>query len=131
MANVLIADDSPDIRTLLAIALQFAGHNVREVSNGREGLDAVRESMPDLVLLDVEMPILNGPEMAYELFLRDSGDENIPVILLSGVVGLNEVAAKVGTPYFLGKPYSVERLLEMIERALREHIPPRPTLGAR
>jgi DNA-binding response OmpR family regulator len=130
MADVLIVDDSPDLRTLLAVFVGMAGHAVREAGDGRQGLDAIAERTPDLVLLDVEMPVLTGPEMAYQLFLRDCGDENIPVILLSGVVGLRDVAAMVGTPYFLKKPYSLEALNEMVDRALREQIPPRPRLAA-
>ncbi len=131
MADVLIVDDSPDLRALLGTIVETAGHEVREASDGRKGLDAVRRRSPDLVLLDVEMPVLSGPEMAYELFLRDCGDENIPVVLLSGVVGLGEVAARAGTPYFLAKPYSPEALLQMVDRALKERIPPRPEREAR
>jgi CheY-like chemotaxis protein len=131
MADVLIVDDNADIRDLLAAILQAAGHKVREASNGREGLDLVAERPPDLALLDVEMPVLNGPEMAHGLFLRNFGDEKIPIILLSGIVGLQEVAEVVGTPYFLAKPYSPEALLRLVDWALREHIPPRPKLGVR
>lgn len=130
MADVLIVDDSSDLRTLLAVFMGMAGHAVREACDGRQGLDAIAERSPDLVLLDVEMPVLTGPEMAYQLFLRDCGDENIPVVLISGVVGLHEVAAMVGTPYFLKKPYSVEALNEIVDRALKEQIPPRPKLAA-
>ena len=131
MADVLIVDDNADIRDLLAAILQVDGHQVREASNGREGLDFVAARPPDLILLDVEMPVLNGPEMAQGLFLRDFGDEKIPIILLSGIVGLQEVAEVIGTPYFLAKPYSPEALLRMVDWALREHIPPRPKLGVR
>jgi CheY-like chemotaxis protein len=126
MANILVVDDTDDIRTLLALMVQMAGHQVREASDGRKGLEAIGECPPDLVLLDVEMPVLTGPEMAYEVFLRDLGMEKIPIILLSGIVGLKELAAMVGTPYFLVKPYSPEALLQLINRALRELIPPCP-----
>src|SRR5262245_19991897 len=101
MADVLIVDDNADLRELLAIILESAGHQVRRAGNGREGLDLVRERPPDITLLDVEMPVLNGPEMAYGLFLRNQGDEKIPIVLVSGIVGLSEVARVVGTPYFL------------------------------
>src|SRR5262247_3927726 len=114
MADVLIVEDNPDLASLLAEILRAAGHEPREARNGREGLDRVAERAPSLVLLDVEMPILTGPEMAYGLFLRNCGDEKIPVILLSGVVGLPVIAASIGTPYFLAKPYSVEGVLELV-----------------
>jgi CheY-like chemotaxis protein len=131
MAEMLIVDDNEDIRGLLAVILESAGHQVREASDGREGLDRVAEQRPDLILLDVEMPILTGPEMAYGLFLRNRGDEMIPIVLLSGIVGLSTVAATVGTPYFLPKPYDPERLLRLIDRALHDRTPPRPLLEAR
>jgi CheY-like chemotaxis protein len=131
MADLLIVEDNADIRCLLSVILQAAGHDVREAANGREGLDLVANRAPDVALVDVEMPILNGPEMAYGLYLRNSGDEKIPLILLSGVVNLPKVAQTVGTPYFLTKPYSPEALLKLVDRAIREHIRPRPRLEAR
>jgi CheY-like chemotaxis protein len=131
MANVLIVDDNADIRMLVANMVQLAGHEVREASDGRKGLEVVAEHPPDLMLLDVEMPVLTGPEMAFEVFLRNFGLEKIPIILLSGIVGLGEVAEKVGTPYFLGKPYSPDALLLLINRALDEQIAPRPQMEIR
>jgi CheY-like chemotaxis protein len=128
MADVLIVDDNADLRDLLAAILESAGHKVRKAGNGRQGMDLVAERTPDLALLDVEMPVLNGPEMAYGLFLRDQGDERIPIVLLSGIVGLS--AKVVGTPYFLTKPYSPEALLGIVNRALREHVSPSPQLEA-
>ena len=107
------------------------GHNVRQARNGREGLNAVAEERPDLVLLDVEMPVVTGPEMAYALFMRNCGDEKIPIVLLSGIVDLDEIATMVGTPYFLGKPYAPEALMKTMERALKEQIAPRPKLEVR
>jgi CheY-like chemotaxis protein len=131
MADLLIVDDDSDISDLLTVILQAAGHQVRQAHNGLEGLDLLAQQTPDLTLLDVEMPVLSGPQMAYGLFLRDCGDEKIPVILLSGMVGLPDVAGTVGTAHFLAKPYSPEDLLRMVERALKERTPPQPILEAR
>jgi two-component system cell cycle response regulator DivK len=131
MATVLIVDDNADIRTLLATVVEMAGHQVREASDGRKAVEAAAANRPDLMLVDVEMPVLTGPEMAYELFLRNFGLEKIPIILFSGIVGLYEIAERVGTPYFLGKPCSPDVLLGMVERALREHVSPQPKLGIR
>jgi len=126
MANLLIVDDDADMAALLAEVLQAAGHVCRVASNGREGLTLVFQQFPDLVLLDVEMPILTGPEMACTLLLRNCGAEKIPVVLLSGVVGIAQVAALVGTPYYLAKPYTVGLVQQLVDRALAERIPPRP-----
>jgi CheY-like chemotaxis protein len=130
MADLLIVDDDLDVADLLAEVLQTKGHACRVARNGREGLELVATEAPDLVLLDVEMPVLDGPEMVYELFLRDRGEENIPVILTSGIVGLPRVAARVGTPYFVAKPYTVDSVLLVVARALEERIPPRPAREA-
>jgi CheY-like chemotaxis protein len=131
MANVLVVDDSADIRELLALVLEASGHEARTASNGREALELVSERTPDLALLDVTMPVLNGPDTAYELFLRDCGLEDIPIVLVSGVVGLEEMAGLVGTPYFVSKPFSVEALMRVVQRALLERVPPRPAMEAR
>lgn len=64
--------------------------------------------------------------MAYQMFLRNCGLEAVPIVLLSGIVGLDRVAARVGTPYFLAKPYSPDAVISLCERALVERTAPRP-----
>jgi DNA-binding NtrC family response regulator len=127
VANLLIIDDDPEGAGALADVMVDEGHEVRIGYNGEEGLRLVYERVPDLALLDVEMPVLNGPGMAYQLLIHDMGLELIPVVLLSGVTNLGEVAEQVGTPYFLGKPYRYEQIVALIGRALAERTPPRPT----
>jgi DNA-binding NtrC family response regulator len=126
LAHLLIVDDDPDIADTVGEILRLAGHECRVAHDGRSALDEVFTRPPDLALLDVEMPVLTGPELALTLFLRNCGYEKIPVILASGVVGLREVASAVGTPYFLPKPYSIDELMRMVRRALEEHIAPHP-----
>lgn len=130
MADILVVDDDRDIGDSVADILRVSGHEVRVARNGREGLARIAERKPDLVLLDVEMPLLSGPDMAYVLFLRNCGDERIPIVLASGVVGLERIAARIGTPYFLSKPYDVNALLRLVEHARAEHICPVPGRGA-
>lgn len=110
-----------------AIAKRVRRHaDVRVAHDGREGLAQVEEAFPDLIVCDVEMPNLTGPDMAYRIFLRDAGAEKIPILLISGVRDLREVAQQVGTTYFLSKPVSVERLFATLTRALVERVPPQP-----
>jgi CheY-like chemotaxis protein len=130
MAHLVIVDDDADLRDLLGTILQAHGHAVREAQNGQEGLELVADQTPDLLLVDVEMPVLDGPGMAYGLLFRDWGDENIPIVLLSGMVGLPQLADSLGTPYFLAKPYSLDALVRLVNRALHERVPPRPRLEA-
>jgi DNA-binding NtrC family response regulator len=118
MAAVLIIDDDIDSADALAEIMRAEGHDVGVGFNGQDGLRLARERIPQVALLDVEMPILDGPGMAYEMFLHGMGLENVPVVLLSGVTHLQDVAAEVGTPYFLRKPYRFERVVALVGRAL-------------
>jgi DNA-binding NtrC family response regulator len=124
MADLLVVDDDRDLGELMVSLLESQGHRVRVGRNGREGLALVAERHPELVLLDVDMPFLTGPEMTYRMFLRDLGQETIPIVLLSAVRNLSEVARVVGTPYFLGKPYDFSSLSRLVARALVERQAP-------
>ncbi len=126
MADVLIIDDDIDSADVLAEMMRAEGHDVRIGYNGREGFRLARERTPQVALLDVEMPLLDGPGMAYQMLVHDMGLELVPVVLLSGVPNLREVAAQVGTPYFLAKPYRYHQLLALVARALSERIAPHP-----
>lgn len=126
MASLLIVDDDADTADTLAELLVAGGHRIRIAHDGLEGIARLREEPTDAILLDVEMPRLTGPEMAYRLFLRDAGDEKIPIVLLSGKLDLPRVAAIVGTPYFLSKPYLFAALVSLLDRVLVERAPPHP-----
>lgn len=126
MADVLIIDDDIDIAEVLGEMMRAEGHEVRVGYDGEEGLRLARERLPDVALLDVEMPLLGGPAMAYQMYVRDHGLESVPVVLLSGVVNLEEVARQVGTPYFMAKPYRHHPVVALVRRALSERIAPLP-----
>ena len=126
MADLLIVEDDEDVRWMLEQLLLVRGHTVRTAADGEAGLLALREHPPELVLLDVEMPVLDGPSMAYRMFVHNLGLENIPVVLMSGVFDLPGVAARVGTPYFIAKPFDIAKMMALIERVLVERALPRP-----
>jgi DNA-binding response OmpR family regulator len=129
-ADLLVVEDDPDLGDILGALLETQGHSVRVARNGEEGLRLVAARHPDLVLLDVEMPILTGPEMSYRMFLHDIGEDQIPVLLVSGVTNLARIADSIGTPYYLRKPYEVEALLRLIVKALSERCAPAPRAPA-
>jgi DNA-binding NtrC family response regulator len=131
VADLLIVDDDLETAALLGVLLRAKGHEVRTAQNGAEGLLEIGSRVPDAVLLDVEMPRLSGPEMAFELFLHDVGLEKIPLVLLSGSLDLPGTAARVGTPYFLAKPFRVDAVLGILDRALVERRQPIPALDQR
>ena len=126
MADLLIVEDDEDVSWMLEQLFVDRGHTVRIAADGEAGLRALREYMPELVILDVEMPVLDGPAMAYRMFVHNLGLENIPVVLMSGVFDLRGVAARVGTPYFTAKPFDIAKMMALIERALVERALPRP-----
>jgi CheY-like chemotaxis protein len=127
MANVLIVDDDYDIAEASKDLLESAGHLVRVGHGGQEGLASLDASpLPDCVLLDVDMPVLNGPEMAHQMLLHDAGEEKIPIVLVSGRRDLPALAARMGTPYFLVKACDDygELLLTLLGRAVSERRAP-------
>jgi CheY-like chemotaxis protein len=124
MADVLIIDDDIDSAEVLGAIARGLGHDVRIAYNGEEGLELAKRQRPDVALLDVEMPLLDGPGMAVQMLIYDMGLEHVPVVFLSGVPNLRDVAARVGTPYFLTKPYGYKQVVALIERALSERRSP-------
>jgi len=127
MADILLVDDDQDITATLGDILRDDGHQVRSANSGEEGLRALKAApLPDLLVLDVDMPPgMSGPAMAHEMLLHDAGQERVPVILMSGNIKLAEIAARMGTPYFLPKPGTLSAFLILLERAQRERVAPR------
>jgi DNA-binding response OmpR family regulator len=121
-----VVDDDVDLATIVARVLESQGFRVRIASSGEEGLLRLHDRLPDLVILDVEMPHLTGPQMAYRMFIHDAGFEQVPIVLVSGAVGLPDVAAKTGIPYSLAKPFDLDDLLALVSRALIERRAPNP-----
>jgi DNA-binding NtrC family response regulator len=126
MASIVLIDDDDDVRETLADLLSMEGHHIRTGRNGVEGLQALDDGFPQLVLTDVEMPILDGRAMVYRMFVENLGRENIPIVVTSGAADLAGIAAAIGTPYFIAKPFTMDALNSTIDRALAEAIPPRP-----
>ena len=126
MASIVLIDDDDDMRDTMADLLTLEGHDLRMGRNGVEGLQALDDAFPQLVVTDVDMPVLDGCAMVYRMFVENLGRENIPVIVASAASDLPRIAAAVGTPYFLEKPFTLDALNATICRALAEAIPPRP-----
>jgi DNA-binding response OmpR family regulator len=125
MANILIVDDDLDIAETFSEILKEKGHHVQTARSGQEGLHFLRaQPLPNLLVLDVEMPILDGPGVAHQMFLRDGGQEFVPILLVSARRDLTQIAGRMGTPYFLSKPCAVAEFLDVVDGALRGHLAP-------
>jgi DNA-binding NtrC family response regulator len=126
MADILVVDDDRDVGAALVTLLELDGHTVRYAEDGLRALAVVGERLPEVICLDVDMPKLNGPEVAYRLFVEDCGREEIPIVLISGIADLMSVAELVGTPYFIGKPFALDALELLLERVLTDRCAPHP-----
>ena len=113
MARVLVVDDEPDLRELVRISLQLAGHEVSVCADGGEGLDAVRRCRPDVVILDVMMPVLDGWDVLSRLKSDpDASVASIPVLMLTARADeLDSIRGSIeGAVCYLTKPFSIEDL---------------------
>jgi len=111
---VLLVDDDEKLRELVRLNLEFEGYAVREAGSAEEGLSAIEEAKPDLVLLDVMMPQTDGWEMLRKI--QDQyGAGAIPVVMFSGKVDLAQ-AATSGAQGFVGKPFDMRQLIEQTKQ---------------
>ncbi|MCK6549180.1 response regulator transcription factor [Myxococcota bacterium] len=117
MAKILIVDDDPHIREVVCFALERAGHQVVARADGRAGLDAAQSEAPDLVVLDILMPELDGIEVCRRIRQRSV----VPVLFLSSkddeldkVIGL-----EVGGDDYITKPFSARELAARVKAMLR------------
>jgi excisionase family DNA binding protein len=116
---VLIVDDDPRIREFVRVNLEMDGYVVREAANAEEGLAALEEEPPDLILLDVMMPGVDGWEMLRRMQERH-GMGSIPVVMFSGQAeSSDEDAVARGAQGFLGKPFNPQDLIARTKELLR------------
>ena len=116
MATILIAEDYDDNRELLRLLLCGANHQVREAKNGWECLDLARQNPPDLIMVDLSMPGLDGWEVFREL-KADKLTANIPCVAVTAHTDRDRARAlQSGFSDFVGKPFRTEELLRTVKR---------------
>lgn len=117
MSKILIIDDEKDILNTLSSILEDEGFAVYKAMDGKEGLDLFEREKPDIVLLDVWMPELDGIQVLKRIKKKDK-DAIVIVISGHGTISTAVEAVKVGAYDFLEKPLSIEKVLEVISRGL-------------
>ncbi len=117
MTRILVVDDEPQIRKFLRISLTANGYEVIEAENGRQGIDAVLSGKPDLVILDLGLPDLDGQEVITAI----RKDSAVPIIVLS--VRAQEMdkveALDRGADDYVPKPFGIGELMARVRAALR------------
>lgn len=115
-ATILIVDDERPLRELLRSLLEEGGYRVTMAIHGRDALARIEEALPDLIIIDLMMPVMGGVEL-YRRLKGRSETRTIPVIVLSA--GLGRPAELTAPDAFIAKPFDIGA----IEAAVREHLP--------
>lgn len=119
-ARVLVVDDEPDLVRILQFGLQSAGYVVESAPDGQEGLKKAREIKPDIILLDLMLPKLDGYKVC-RLLKFDERYKQIPIIILSARTqeGDQALALEMGANRFVTKPYEFSEILGLVEELLK------------
>jgi two-component system, chemotaxis family, chemotaxis protein CheY len=112
--RVLVVDDDPDILDALAEILEVEGYDVQRARNGREALQRLEQGLPDLVLLDLMMPVMDGWEFARSL----APGARPPIIVLSADRNVSVKAKEIGALGWLAKPFELSELLAAVRGAV-------------
>jgi DNA-binding response OmpR family regulator len=122
--TILVADDDPQILTMLGIRLSKRGYEIIEAADGLQTLSKAREHKPDVVLLDVMMPGKNGWEVAKEL-RADEELKNVGIVMLTAIgERVNEMTSPLyGADDFVDKPFDFEALEKKIKKVIQDRKP--------
>src|SRR5467141_3566004 len=119
--RVLLVDDYPDAREMYSEYLEYCGFEVVEAGNGMEALQRAVDSTPDIILMDLSLPVMDGWEATRRL-KADKATADIPIVALTGhaLAGILEGAKKAGCDAFVTKPCLPEDLVKEIRRVLSD-----------
>jgi len=123
-AVVLVVDDDADTRRIVSTLLLARGYQVRLAGDGRAAIESIREQRPDLVLLDIMMPGLDGIQV-LEVIRADPRTTSLPVILLTAKSGDPDILEgyHLGAQYYVTKPFTSRQLLYAISLVLGAKVP--------
>lgn len=110
--TILVVDDEPDILALVEMILKSAGYRVVKASNGLDALKATGRRVPDLIVLDMKMPVMDGWEFARS-FRAEHGSET-PIVVLSATADARKQAREIDAAGWLGKPFALDALVRLV-----------------
>jgi two-component system, cell cycle response regulator DivK len=116
---ILVADDDPDILSIVSMSLETQGYVVLKAMNGREAVDLAREHHPDLILMDMMMPVVSGYEAVGEL-KADASTRDIVIVGLSAKAMATDMerATDAGIDGYITKPFRIAQVLSVVESYL-------------
>lgn len=118
MARVLVIDDEPDVVRLIVKVLSGRGHVVQIARDGASALARVKHEPPDVILLDSDLPKIDGAEVCRRI-KHDSSTEEIPVVMMtSSYIDIYDIGADGGPDAFVVRPFAREVLANVVERVL-------------
>lgn len=119
--KILIVDDEPDVLILLGERLLKAGYDVIKASSGKEAIELTAKKLPNLIILDIAMPVMDGSEVA-SILRSDPKTKDIPILFLTCLFTKHEEKVcghLLGQNFFVAKPYDVTELLAEIDKRMR------------
>jgi CheY-like chemotaxis protein len=118
---ILVADDDPDILSIVSMSLETQGYTVHKATNGREAVDLARQHHPDLILMDMMMPVVSGYEAVGEL-KADATTKEIVIVGLSAKAMATDMerATDAGIDGYITKPFRIAQVLTVVESYLND-----------
>ncbi len=113
--KILVIDDDPTLSKLVQPFLQAHGYDVAVCFDGEEGIAHLTKEKPDLIILDVQMPKMNGYTFIFEM-KKIAHAKNVPIIVLTAKEGMAEIFKVEGVKEYLTKPFQTEKLLEHVKK---------------
>ncbi|MFC1571395.1 response regulator transcription factor [Candidatus Margulisiibacteriota bacterium] len=120
--KILLVDDEEDIVKPLKFRLESKGYQVVVAGDGEAALKKHKSEKPDLIILDLMLPKLDGYSVAKRIRERESSGEHVPIIMLTGRTTQSdgEAGFEAGTDVYLKKPFEADKLLILVEKCLKE-----------
>ncbi len=112
--DILIVEDEQDLSDLLLDVLETEGHRARTAGNGLEALSRIKERRPQLILLDMMMPVMDGWQF-IERLRANAEWTNIPVVVMTAVYDMSSLERKTGAKAILTKPFDIELIVDAVE----------------
>ncbi|MFY0527609.1 response regulator [Archangium gephyra] len=115
-AHILVVDDDPDMQDVMAMTLEAGDYRVCRASNGQEALERVEQCVPELILLDMRMPVMDG--WAFSAELRRRYGHEVPIVVCTAAEDAQRRAREVGAVGCLSKPFELDELLRLVASVL-------------